>query len=136
MAEDVSTFIKLAITVCLCASLVATVSNISATSLRLMEEYRAAYASSAEFASSSTISSMQRFSSVESSNIYKLAMNSKDISKITVILLDGTTKVFDFGDPNMRLSWFKENAIKRFRVEAVIRYGYELTCTEVDINER
>lgn len=134
MTEEVSGTMRLSVTIALLATMVATVANITVSSLLLMDNFRNSFIDAANASSTSTVYDLQHFSSIEASNIYKVALESGDISKIDVILLDGSTLTFDFDDPDIDLTWFKRNAIKRFKVEVELRAGYELTLTEVSVN--
>lgn len=134
MTEEVSGTMRLSVTIALLATMVATVANITMSSLLLMDNFRNSFVDAANASSTTTVYDLQHFSSIESPNIYKVALESGDISKIDVILLDGSTLTFDFDDPDIDLTWFKRNAIKRFKVEVELRAGYELTLTEVSVN--
>lgn len=134
MTEEVSGTMRLSVTIALLATMVATVANITVSSLLLMGNFRNSFVDAANASSTTTVYDLQHFSSIEAPNIYKVALESGDISKIEVILLDGSTLTFDFDDPDIDLTWFKRNAIKRFKVEVELRAGYELTLTEVSVN--
>lgn len=132
MTEDVSMGIRLAVTVCLIASAVAIASNVLLMSIGTMDRFRDSYVEAVNSSDASVLNSLSNFSSVESTVIYKVARESNAIMKIVVKQKDGSTKTFDWSDPNIDLSWFRENATKRFSVSIEVREGYILTCEEVD----
>lgn len=132
MTEEVSGTIRLSVTVAMLGTVVMLAVNTLIFSLSIMDYYRDGYVDAVNQSGKSVVTGLQNMDSIESTNIYKLLRTDSGISKITVILTDGTRLTFDVTSDDCDINWFKRNAQRSFKVTVESRSGYNITCTEVE----
>lgn len=135
MTEEVSSQMRLSVTVALLASAVAVVVNILVMWIGVIQGFSDTYVAANNQVFSSTISELQSKDSIESTVIYKVARESDQICMIKIVNSSGTVlRTFDFKAASIEndLKYFITNANKRFNVKVDVRDGYVLTLLEVD----
>ena len=134
MTEEVSSQIRLSVTITLLASVIAVVAAILTMWVGVMQSFADRYVDANNQVFSTVIMEMQGKDSIEAPVIYKVAMESDQISLIKILNADDSVAMsFDFTDAQIgkQLKYFINNAIKRYKVRVDVREGYVLSLWEV-----
>lgn len=134
MTEEVSSQIRLSVTITLLASVVAVVAAILTMWVGVMQSFADRYVDANNQVFSTVIMEMQGKDSIEAPVIYKVAMESDQISLIKILNADDSVAMsFDFTDAQIvkQLKYFINNATKRYKVRVDVREGYVLSLWEV-----
>lgn len=134
MTEEVSSQIRLSVTITLLASVVAVVAAILTMWVGVMQSFADRYVDANNQVFSTVIMEMQGKDSIEAPVIYKVAMESDQVSLIKILNVDDSVAMsFDFTDAQIekQLKYFINNANKRYKVRVDVREGYVLSLWEV-----
>lgn len=134
MTEEVSSQIRLSVTITLLASVVAVVAAILTMWVGVMQSFADRYVDANNQVFSTVIMEMQGKDSIEAPVIYKVAMESDQVSLIKILNADDSVAMsFDFTDAQIekQLKYFINNANKRYKVRVDVREGYVLSLWEV-----
>jgi len=134
MTEEVSSQIRLSVTITLLASVIAVVAAILTMWVGVMQSFADRYVDANNQVFSTVIMEMQGKDSIEAPVIYKVAMESDQVSLIKILNADDSVAMsFDFTDAQIekQLKYFINNANKRYRVRVDVREGYVLSLWEV-----
>lgn len=134
MTEEVSSQIRLSVTITLLASVIAVVAAILTMWVGVMQSFADRYVDANNQVFSTVIMEMQGKDSIEAPVIYKVAMESDQVSLIKILNADDSVAMsFDFTDAQIekQLKYFINNANKRYKVRVDVREGYVLSLWEV-----
>lgn len=134
MTEEVSSQLRLSVTITLLASVVAVVAAILTMWVGVMQSFADRYVDANNQVFSTVIMEMQGKDSIEAPVIYKVAMESNQISLIKILNADDSVAMlFDFTDAQIgkQLKYFINNANKRYKVRVDVREGHVLSLWEV-----
>ena len=134
MTEEVSSQIRLSVTITLLASVVAVVAAILTMWVGVMQSFADRYVDANNQVFSTVIMEMQGKDSIEAPVIYKVARESDQVSLIKILNADDSVAMsFDFTDAQIekQLKYFINNANKRYKVRVDVRDGYVLSLWEV-----
>lgn len=134
MTEEVSSQIRLSVTITLLASVIAVVAAILTMWVGVMQSFADRYVDANNQVFSTVIMEMQGKDSIEAPVIYKVAMESDQVSLINILNADDSVAMsFDFTDAQIekQLKYFINNANKRYKVRVDVREGYVLSLWEV-----
>lgn len=134
MTEEVSSQIRLSVTITLLASVVAVVAAILTMWVGVMQSFADRYVDANNQVFSTVVMEMQGKDSIEAPVIYKVVMESDQVSLIKILNADDSVAMsFDFTDAQIekQLKYFINNANKRYKVRVDVRDGYVLSLWEV-----
>ena len=134
MTEEVSSQIRLSVTITLLASVVAVVAAILTMWVGVMQSFADRYVDANNQVFSTVVMEMQGKDSIEAPVIYKVVMESDQVSLIKILNADDSVAMsFDFTDAQIekQLKYFINNANKRYKVRVDVREGYVLSLWEV-----